>query len=663
MARFRSRAVLAVLLSAVLAACGNGGATSVNPTPETNPKRPPEGVPQVTPQPLQMDRLGDDIPVHGKVDLVIDEMVDPPTLDLAVRTLRQAGAADVHVRQPGEQDPDATLRVRLGNRVGGLIVKGLQELGYGAPYPMPPEGYVVAGAAGASTLVVGGSDPAGVYYGVQTLRQLVTPGKIAGVGVVDHPLMPSRGVVEGFYGRPWTQQERMDALAFLGDVKMNTYVYSPKDDPYLRERWRDPYPPDRFREVQQLIQQAQDHHVRFTYALSPGPSICFSDPNDWRALTTKMQAMYDAGVRDFSIPFDDITYDRWNCPQDQAHYGPPSPAAAGRAQAELLNRVQREFLDQHGGSQPLQTVPTEYSDMDESPYKAALRELDPRVQTLFTGNGVVPAGITKQDARRAAQIWGRKPLLWDNYPVNDFDAARGRLLLGPYDRRQPGLSLRMVGDLVNPMNQAAASRVAAFGAADFAWNDAGFDAQRSWNQAAQYLAGRRTGAPADPRTTRALMAFFDLNAMSPRSNGQPWQGPAPELARRIAEFRAAFAGPGKQGPEKQAALDRLRDYAQVIADAPGQIRAGAAPDFVADAQPWLQATDLWGRSLLATVDALRARTSGDAVKAQEQFAAAAQLAHQAGQVPTVPGENRTQGPVRVGDGVLDAFIQQAPGLG
>ena len=653
-----SRAVLAVLLSAVLGAAGcTGGSTSENPSPATNPKHPPEGVPQVTPQPLQVDRLGDDIPVHGRVDLVIDPLVDQPTLDLAVRTLRQAGASDVRVRPPGQQDPGATLRVRLGDRVDGLIVKGLQDLGYGAPYPIPPEGYVIAGSADASTLVLGASDPAGAYYAVQTLRQLVTPGKIAGVGVVDHPLMPSRGAVEGFYGSPWTHQERMNQLAFMGDFKLNTYVYSPKDDPYLRDRWRDPYPPERLAEVDQLVRQAQEHHVRFTYALSPGPSVCFSSPGDWSALIAKMQGMYDAGVRDFSIPFDDITYDRWNCPQDQDRYGPPSPAAAGRAQTELLNRVQREFLDRHAGSQPLQTVPTEYSDMDGTPYKAALRELDPRVQTMFTGDGVVPSKITRKDARRAARVWGRKPFLWDNFPVNDFNRAQGRLLLGPYDKRQPGLHNELVGDVVNPMNQAAASEVAEIGAADFAWNDAGFDARRAWREAARYLAGQRTGVGADPATVRSLLAFFDLNYTSPLSSGKLWQGPAPELSRRLGEFRAAYAGPDKQG-----ALDRLRDYARTIAGAPGRIRAGAAPDFAADAGPWLRATEVWGRSLLATVDALQARTTGDQAKAQERFAAADDLARRAGQVPTTLGENRTQGPVHVGDGVLDTFIQQAPGL-
>src|SRR5690606_40391313 len=81
-------------------------------------------------------------------------------------------------------------------------------------------------------VVIGAEDPAGAYYGVQTLRQLASPGKIAGAGIVDYPSLPLRGAIEGFYGPPWTHQERMDQLAFYGDVKMNTYIYAPKDDPY-----------------------------------------------------------------------------------------------------------------------------------------------------------------------------------------------------------------------------------------------------------------------------------------------------------------------------------------------------------------------------------------------------------------------------------------------
>ncbi|MEU6131507.1 beta-N-acetylglucosaminidase domain-containing protein [Saccharopolyspora sp. NPDC047091] len=658
----------AIVLSAALVAAG---CTDAAPPPqqpgagaEAGPSSyPAEGVPEVVPQPQKAERLGDDVAVRGKVELVVDPFVDEPTRDLAQRVLREAGASDVVVREPGPRAEDATLQVRIGDRMAPGVVKGLQANGWGAPSPLPAEGYVLAAHGGEDSVVLGADDAAGAYYAVQTLRQLASPGRIAGVGVVDQPNMPIRGSIEGFYGSPWTHAERMDQLAFYGDVKLNTYVYAPKDDPYHRERWREPYPEDKLSEVRELIGQAAAHHVRFTFALSPGQSICFSDPADFQALLGKLQAVYDSGVRDFSVPFDDISYTRWNCGADQAHYGAPGEAAAGRAQAEILSRVQREFIDAHPDARPLQMVPTEYSDYEDSPYKTALRDgLDPRVVAMWTGDGVIPEQITVSDAEKAAQVWGRKVFLWDNYPVNDFDGSEGRLLLGPYGEREPGLGEQLVGDVVNPMNQAAASKVVEIGAADFAWNDDDFDAQRAHRAAARYLAtdpaaALRPATAADPATTQALQVFFDLNSMAPLANGSPWLPPAPELARRIEEFRSGWSG-----GDRVQALNGLRDYARQIADAPERIRESAPADFVADSEPWLQATDLWGDALVTTVDGLQAREDGAGQVADERFAVAADLARRAEQVQTIPGETRPQGPVRLADGVLDVFVRQAPQL-
>ena len=54
--------------------------------------------------------------------------------------------------------------------------------------------------------------------------------------------MEIRGAIEGFYGKPWSMDDRTRHLEFLGRMKANTYVYSPKDDPFARDRWREPYP-------------------------------------------------------------------------------------------------------------------------------------------------------------------------------------------------------------------------------------------------------------------------------------------------------------------------------------------------------------------------------------------------------------------------------------
>ncbi|MGW2222295.1 beta-N-acetylglucosaminidase domain-containing protein [Nonomuraea sp. NPDC001684] len=45
-----------------------------------------------------------------------------------------------------------------------------------------------------------------------------------------------RGVIEGFYGRPWSHEQRLDLLGFLGARGMNTYVHAPKAD---RPSWRE----------------------------------------------------------------------------------------------------------------------------------------------------------------------------------------------------------------------------------------------------------------------------------------------------------------------------------------------------------------------------------------------------------------------------------------
>jgi hyaluronoglucosaminidase len=647
-----------------LAGCTNSAPPPEQPAPQSSDALPGEGVPSVVPQPELLDRLGDDVAVRGKVEIVVDPLVDQQTKDLARQVLELAGADEVAIREPGAPAADASLRVRIGERTSPTVVKGLQETGMNAPVPMEREAYVLAVRPDTeSEVFIGASDPAGAYYGVQTLRQLVSPGRIAGVTVLDRPAMPLRGAIEGFYGPPWTHQERMDQLAFYGDVKLNTYIYAPKDDPYHREKWREPYPAQELGEVRELIRQAGAHHVKFTFALSPGNSICYSDPRDFQALQAKLQAMYDEGVRDFSLPLDDISYTRWNCAGDERAYGRPSEGSAGRAQADLLNKVQREFVDTHPGVAPLQFVPTEYSDVEDSEYKTAIREaLDPRVLVMWTGDGVIPRQITVSDAKQAETVWGRKVFLWDNYPVNDFNGSRGRIMLGSYDKRERGLSDQLAGDVVNPMNQAAASKVVEIGAADFAWNDEDFDPQRAWRAAAEYLAGKRLagdtpGVQADPATAEALLAFFDLEHMAPVANGSAWLPPAPELSRRLDAFREAWTG-----GDRRAAVRDLRAYAELVANAPERIRAGAPRDFVTDTDHWLTATDQWGQALLATADGLQARASGDEAMANARFDEARWAVDAAKRIRSTTAEVRPAGQVLVADGVLDTFLIEAPGL-
>ncbi|WP_230535600.1 beta-N-acetylglucosaminidase domain-containing protein [Streptomyces albidoflavus] len=641
----RRRSTSACLLTATALAL-----TALTPAQAGQAAQPADRLPRITPEPQSVRPTGADARVTRRVTVGADERTDPAALRRLVRELEDHGAARVDVVAP-DAVPRATgrLTVRLGAATRSDLTRALA----GTSVPDRAEGYALRADGG--TVALAGADATGQFYAVQSLRQLFQPTgttwRIAGTAISDHPAMPLRGTVEGFYGTPWTHAERLDQMDFHGDVKANTYIYAPKDDPYHRDKWREPYPEDKAAELGELVERADANHVRFTFAVSPGTSICYSDPDHVEDLTAKLQALHDLGTRSFSIPLDDIDYTSWNCEADRAAYGEPGRASAARAQSDLLNHVQRTFVAAHEGTRPLQTVPTEYGDLTDTAYKQTLRdELDAEVEVMWTGTDVVPPEITNDQAAAASALFGRKVFVWDNYPVNDFGNTSGRLLLAPYDRREPGLSDHLTGIVANPMNQPYAGKAAVFGAAAFSWNDTAYDAKATWHAAMSYLAG------GDLRATDALLLFGDLNHLAPTFGDTPWQPQAPELSRRTAAFWQSW-----DAGDEAKAVRALRPYADALAQAPATIRSGKVqPGFVTDAAPWLDATALWGRATVTMTDALDAWQRGDRDRARELAGESRNLQDQARAVRVAPPRN-SWGEVqpKIADGVLDTFLTEA----
>ena len=592
-------------------------------------------LPPITPTPQQVTPGQGTLRVPATVTVVTGTDPDPAARTAVSSVLRAAGARQVRTVASAPAGTDQ-LTVYLGAPAGAV----LSRLGVDGPAELPSGGYVLAADRldGHAVLALSGVDGAGTFYAAQTLRQLVRGGAVPAVTVRDWPTMPIRGTIEGFYGTPWSHADRLDQLDFYGAHKLNAYEYSPKDDPYLRDRWRDEYPDEQLAQLSELVTRAQANHVEFTYALSPGLSVCYSSADDLAKLVAKFEQVYAIGVRSFNIPLDDISYTKWNCDADAQKFG-TGAAAAGAAQAYLLNAVNEAFVAKHDDVAPLQTVATEYYDVTESPYKKALREqLDPDVVVMWTGIGVIAPEITVDQARQAKQVFGHDILLWDNYPVNDY--LRGRLELAPYLHRQAGLSGVLAGDTANPMNQAAASKIALYTVADFCWNDTAYDPQRSWTASIdEYAAGHR-------RLAAALRAFADVEYQVPKITGVQ----APELAAAIKDFWTAWKANDAAGV---AAFQRR---VAAFAAAPGIIRDQAEPAFSAETDPWLTSMAAWGRAMTTALDLLHAVRDGDTDRAAADRATIAdQVA--AAQRPVDPIDGKT--PVKVGDGVVDQFIDDA----
>jgi len=552
----------------------------------------------ISPEPQELKGTGSGFPLPPVVDLVVGEGADEAAVESVVETLRRADVRHI-VRAADQSGPPAPVTVWLGSAADPDAAAVLGTLGVPGPDDLPAEGYVLATGDAPDTKVIAmvGKDERGAFYATQTFRQLLaeTPGlnQVPGVTIRDWPTMAVRGVIEGFYGMPWSQEERLSQLAFYGERKMNTYVYAPKDDPYHRDSWREPYPPNELADLAELTDAAAANHVDFVWTISPGLDICYSSDEDFDILVAKSQAAWDAGVRRFALLLDDIII-KMNCAQDEARFAAAAnPAAA--AQAYLLNRFKREFLGTHEGAAPLITVPTEYHQEGTSPYREQFADLvDPEILVYWTGIGITTDTITNDDAAKTSAIFKHDLLIWDNFPANDFD--RSRVFLGPLTGRDAELTEHGVRGLTaNPMEHAEASKIALSTVADYTWNPAGYDPSRSWEHSLRRLGGDH--AP-------ALRTFAENALSSPLRRDE-----SPVLRRLIESFWAAYeqGDADAEGQALIAAFTELERAARVLAE---EFDNAA---FVAEMNPWLDKMRHYGVAGRLATTMLLAQQDGDRV--------------------------------------------------
>jgi hyaluronoglucosaminidase len=290
--------------------------------------------------------------------------------------------------------------------------------------------------------------------------------------------MKVRGVIEGFYGEPWSHEERLELIRFCGREGLNTWVHAPKDDPYHRARWRDPYPDDQLDQLAELVAAAAASGVEFAYAIAPGLDIQYTSDAELQTLVAKCEQVRSIGVSCFQLLWDDIEHELVH-PEDEARYG-RDERPSGAAQRELSNAF-RQALVQPG---PLVVCPIGYAGTGDSAYRRSFSDgLHPEIVVYWTGPEVVSLGITREALNTAvARFRDHTLLLWDNYPVNDFD--RSRLFLGPLVGRDPRLAEgKCLGLIANAMVEAIPSKLALSTVADWTREPAGYDPIASYERA------------------------------------------------------------------------------------------------------------------------------------------------------------------------------------
>lgn len=314
-----------------------------------------------------------------------------------------------------------------------------------------------------------------------------------------------RGVIEGFYGPPWTWAERQRLVPFLGVHGFTAYAYAPKNDPRHRDRWRDPYLPEEWERFADLVRGCREVGVDFVFGVSPlgfrfhrRRDRIDCDAGDLEALVAKVTAADAVGVRTFCLLVDDMPARTAVEDQiaDEVHAGVGRSEHTSAAADVTLVQAVHAAVSALGPDRRLWFVPQPYCGTTDTPYLRQLgAQIPAGVEICWTGPDVCSAEISLAHAREVAQVLQRPPLIWDNHPVND-GAMQHDPHLGPLRGRHPRLAETVSGVVANLALEPESSRIALATVADYACDPAGYDPDRAWDHALTEIAGDATDAAA-----------------------------------------------------------------------------------------------------------------------------------------------------------------------
>ena len=265
-------------------------------------------------------------------------------------------------------------------------------------------------------------------------------------------MIPDLGIIEGYYGKPWSDERREHLIAFLAPRGYRFFLYAPKADEFLRKRWREPYPSDAEARLRKLAAHCKTYGVRFGVGLSPYELYRDFSDDAKTALAEKLALFDSVGVEMLAILFDDMRGDLPDLARTQTdilHW------IASRARAPRLQMCPSYYTDDAVLDRIFGTRPANYlEDLG--------RLLDPAIDVFWTGEEVCSREYSVGHLARVESQLRRKPLLWDNYPVNDGARMSQFLHLRAFTGRPAAIAEKLAGHAVNPALQPTLSLIPAW---------------------------------------------------------------------------------------------------------------------------------------------------------------------------------------------------------
>lgn len=480
---------------------------------------------QIYPVPHQQTAVAGEAAFTATVNIVAGSGIDEATLNRAGDILREKGLEPVFSDKTVNGRTNIVLGINAsGDKADKMAGKaGLDRKVFSLPKYDRHILSLTADRNGKAQVLVLGEDTDATFCGLASLEQILDNGTegLPCVIIYDYADIRNRGIIEGYYGVPYSAEVTKDLFRFMARYKMNTYMYGAKSDPYHSRYWSEPYPETITDEqcrigylssemMKDITDVAHATKVNFIWAIHPGTAFTDAADKDVNSrIMKKFESMYELGVRQFGVFVDDV--------------GVPSDPAVLKLGADRLTELQAS-VDEKLGGKPLHYVPQLYAyswvrnDVARKFFQS-LSSTPDKVNIYITGRAVwtVP---NNQDLAVVKDFLGRSTSWWWNYPCNDNDMTK----LFPMDIYSNFRDERHIDNLarlerlegtntiiINPMQQGEVSKITLFSVADFTWNNDAFDNQRSWEASIPAVVGKDK-APA-LRFLAPFLRYFDEDAL------------------------------------------------------------------------------------------------------------------------------------------------------
>ena len=320
------------------------------------------------------------------------------------------------------------------------------------------------------------------------------------------------GIIEGYFGRPWTWADRRAVMELLSSNGFGFFIYAPKMDRYLRQQWRDPFPDALASDLASFSSACRDSGVRFGVGISPFEAYLDFDGATRAKLADKLAALNEVGLDDLAILFDDMRGDVPDLAERQTEIVDFALARTSATHVLVCPTYYADdsVLDRAFGPRP----PTYLEDLGE--------RLDPSLDIFWTGEEVCAREFSPGHLDDVADRLGRKPFLWDNYPVNDGARMSQYLHIRAFTGRG-GIADHIAGHAINPALQPTLGCIPALTLAE------------SYAEGDDYCYGAALARAAEAVVGPELAALLRQNLISFQDLGRD------RLGERDTELRARYS--------------------------------------------------------------------------------------------------------------------------